>query len=108
MTKTESKSFRIQIVGAKRQMTIPDEMMRDLRLDTGDMIGFTIRDHKIIDARPLKPLPIDMLSDEALESLRLQTAEEVRNGRFEDFSTPDELINAVRPQAFETKKTRSD
>jgi bifunctional DNA-binding transcriptional regulator/antitoxin component of YhaV-PrlF toxin-antitoxin module len=70
MAKEDVKRYRAQIAGAKRQLTIPPQMMAELRLESGDFIEFVVSGHRIVEAHPCKPIPITNLSTAVLDSLR--------------------------------------
>ena len=81
---THEQKHLLQVVGPKRQMTVPEAMMSALRLKPGDFIEFTIADHQIAAARPCKPLPIDSLPDNILEMIQ-RARQEYAEGKFRSF-----------------------
>jgi bifunctional DNA-binding transcriptional regulator/antitoxin component of YhaV-PrlF toxin-antitoxin module len=101
-TPNEIKHYRSQIVGPKRQLTIPDSMMKDLRLEPGDFLEFMLRDRQIEGVNLLKPLPIDSLPEEVLNQIRRANAEFER-GAGEKFSSPNELKKKLARKAARTQ-----
>lgn len=79
--------FQAQIVGGKRQLTIPAKMMKQLGLKPGDFLQFTIRGKEIIRTAPCKVIPIDALPEEALRKIE-QSAREIVAGRSTIFVSP--------------------
>ena len=63
--------FRLRIA-AKRQMTAPQRLMELLHLSEGDEIQLEVADGQIIDARPCKPIPTALLSEDLLTEIKKQ------------------------------------
>lgn len=84
------KRYRVQIVGPKRQVTVPGLMMEDLRLEPGDFFEFTVASSRISKVSLLKPLPIDALPVDILELIR-QADDERASDAGAHFSSPEAL-----------------
>lgn len=65
-----SSVFRSQIVGTHRQLTVPQEMLKQLRLTPGDFLEFTVEGGRPVSVRALKTLPISELTEEDMEAMR--------------------------------------
>jgi bifunctional DNA-binding transcriptional regulator/antitoxin component of YhaV-PrlF toxin-antitoxin module len=87
-TSTADRTFRIRIVGAKRQATIPVEMMEALLLESGDEIEFTVRGHMIVSAVPKGTVRLDLFPPEIVEFLR-KSQQEVGQGAFREITLDD-------------------
>lgn len=86
----DKKVYSPQIVGPKRQMTIPPQMMKQLGLRPGDFVQFTVSGRKIVEARPVRPIPIDRLPDDMRRMLEEGTME-FSEGQFQKHDNLDTL-----------------
>jgi bifunctional DNA-binding transcriptional regulator/antitoxin component of YhaV-PrlF toxin-antitoxin module len=55
-------------------MTIPVPMQRELGMVQGDELEFAIDNGKVIEAYVLKAVPVELLPDDVLESLKKRKA----------------------------------
>jgi bifunctional DNA-binding transcriptional regulator/antitoxin component of YhaV-PrlF toxin-antitoxin module len=84
------EEFQAQIVGGKRQLTIPAKMMKQLGLKPGDFLKFSVRGKDILKATPCRVIPIDQLPEETLMPIRA-SSDEIAAGRFETFNKAGDI-----------------
>jgi antitoxin component of MazEF toxin-antitoxin module len=102
---TDKKIYSPQIVGLKRQMTIPAQMMKQLGLRPGDFIQFTVSGRRIVEARPVRPIPIDHLPDDMRKMLEDGTLE-FSEGQFQKHDNLDTLEAEVEKRAATVRRSR--
>lgn len=66
--------FRVKIV-AKRQVTLPHQMLLQLGLKEGDELEFTVAGGAIRGVRAFRSMPLDYFPPEALEMIDRRTKE---------------------------------
>jgi bifunctional DNA-binding transcriptional regulator/antitoxin component of YhaV-PrlF toxin-antitoxin module len=67
------KTYRGRLV-SKNQMTIPVPMQQELEMAQGDELEFVIDSGRVQSVHVLKPVRVDLLPDEVLESLKQRKA----------------------------------
>jgi len=66
-------TYRGRLV-SKNQMTIPVPMQRELGMAQGDELEFVIDNGRVSEAYVLKAVPVELLPDDVLESLKKRKA----------------------------------
>lgn len=75
-----SKTFRAK-VAAKRQITLPEEMLKMLRVGEGDTVEFCVEEGRISWGYGLKLVPTSLFEDgELMERLRQRELEIAHSG----------------------------
>ena len=94
----QPKGFKAQIVGSKRQMTVPIEIMKHYRLQVGDFIEFFIEEQGL-RAEPLKLMPVSRLSQEQLTAIDAGRTQ-YEQGQYRRFESVEVFVTDA-----ETRKT---
>jgi bifunctional DNA-binding transcriptional regulator/antitoxin component of YhaV-PrlF toxin-antitoxin module len=97
------KGFRAQIVGSKRQMTVPIEIMKYYRLQIGDFLEFFIEEGRL-RAEPLKLMPVSRMSPEQLTAIDEGRAEYER-GEYKSFESVDAFVNDAEARKIAAGKS---
>ena len=82
--------FRVKIV-SKRQVTLPQLMLRDLHLEEGDELEFEVESGKIRAVRALKVVPAEYFPPDVLEMIR-QRRQEMAAGINDGEAAPPALL----------------
>lgn len=88
--------FRLRIA-AKRQVTIPPQMLKTLNLAEGDEIRITVVDGQIKQAEACKLVPTRLFNKQVLEDLS-QREEEMARGKSIPLDT-EKLVAELEPAA---------
>jgi len=83
------KNFYRSKIVAKRQMTLPQEMLDQLGLKIGDELEFTVEAGRIGEVRPFRPTPLNPFTP-AVEQTLARREKEIAEGRGgSEFEEPD-------------------
>lgn len=96
-------TYRGRLV-SKNQMTIPVPMQLELGMAQGDELEFVIDSGRVQSVHVLKPVRVDLLPDEVLQSLQQRKASQaaerkVPYAEVEDFSKRNEITEVKRNEA---------
>lgn len=82
---------------AKSQLTIPNKIVKQMGLETGDMFDVVSHGDGIISLIPVVVYPKSRI--EELERLATEAREDLKNGNMQRFKTADEAIAALHIQS---------
>jgi bifunctional DNA-binding transcriptional regulator/antitoxin component of YhaV-PrlF toxin-antitoxin module len=76
-----SDIYRLKIV-SKRQVTIPQMLLNSLQLREGDELEIEVEGTRVLSLRPLKLVPVDFFSQDALTKLEQRVIDADRSTGF--------------------------
>jgi len=85
-----SETFRLK-VAARRQTTLPKELLDSLLLCEGDVLELSVQGGSIVSGRGLKLVPTNLFTSDILAQLR-KREEEMAKGLSLESSSTDELL----------------
>ncbi len=96
-------------VREKYQITIPQAVRRDLRLDEGDLLAVEVRDHEMI-LRPQKFVDRDQawFWTPEWQAAEREAEEDLRLGRYDEFETMEDMIADLERQMSEQQVRHAD
>jgi hypothetical protein len=75
----------------KNQLTLPAEFVEELKLGEGALLGATLEQGSI----RLREARVAVVGSPEAEDQERQAKEEIRQGRYTTFATPEDFLNAV-------------
>jgi AbrB family looped-hinge helix DNA binding protein len=100
---TLQRIFRMKIA-SKRQVTLPQKLVSQLRLNEGDELEIVTNGSEITEIRPLKLVPTTFFTEEILEKLDQREQELKAGGGFE-LADVSELRRRGKRQAVSSPET---
>lgn len=90
-----SGTFRLK-VAARRQTTLPQDLLDSLLLGEGDVLELNVQGSSIVSGRGLKLLPTNLFTSEMVEQLHKREQEIARGRNLEAENTKDLLTKLAK------------
>ena len=87
---SDATTYSLRIAG-KRQVTIPEKMLKELHLDVGDTIRVEVVGSTITKCEPCKEVPTRLFNPDVLRELD-RREREMDAGKFKRFETVDDIF----------------